>query len=108
MIYGINESNSSIPRKRNDEDESFCRRLFREVVQVEDVSMGQVARLGRQQNEGSRPRPLLVKLRNGVEKWNILRNARKLKDTEVEEFKKVIITPDMTEKEIKQDKELRD
>ena len=34
--------------------------------------------------------------------------ARKLKDTEVEELKKVIITLDMTERERKQDKELRD
>ena len=49
-----------------------------------------------------------MKLVNGGEKWNILRNARKLKDTEVEEFKKVIITPDMTERERKQDKKLRD
>ena len=107
MIYGINESKSNIPRERNDEDEGFCRRLFREAVQVEDVLIGQVVRLGRQQNEGNRPRPLLVKLVNGGKKWNILRNARKLKDTEVEEFKKVIITPDMTEKERKQDKERR-
>ena len=79
MIYGINESKSNIPRERNDEDEGFCRRLSREAVQVEDVLIGQVVRLGRQQNEGNRPRPLLVKLVNGGKKWNILRNARKLK-----------------------------
>ena len=108
VIYGIKESTNSIPRARTEEDQSFCRRLFQEVVQVDDISMGQVVRLGRQQSEGNRPRPLLVKLVDGGEKWNILKNARKLKNTEVEEFKKVIITPDMTEKERKQDKELRD
>ena len=37
-----------------------------------------------------------------------MEHPKKCQETEVEEFMKVIITPDMTEKERKQDKEPRD
>ena len=70
----------------------------------------QVIRLGRVQPEGQtgRPRPILLKLASKTEKWSELKNARKLKYASKDEFKKAIISPDLTVEERRHDEELRD
>ena len=106
VLYNVPESEKNESNDRKNEDNSFCNKLFRNGVQINDFSIVQVIRLGKVRND-NRPRPLLVKCGNSREKWSILRNAKNLKHCS-ENLKKVIITPDMTKSERDVEKQLRD
>lgn len=79
---------------------------------VTEVGIEAAIKIGKrnsnENNEDSipKPRPLLVKLRSSIEKFEILKRAKNLKDAQSERLKK--IAPDMTKKERKKDKELRE
>ena len=55
----------------------------------------------------NRPRPVLVRLKSEKMKWEILTNARKLKNAENQIMRKVGITKDMTKKEREDSMRLR-
>ena len=59
------------------EDENFCEQLFYERIMINKVRIEEVIRMGKVQHENQdrRPSPMLVKLANKVEKWNVLKNA---------------------------------
>ena len=85
--------------------------LFTNELQAEEVEIVETVRLGKKQvldGEENKLRPILVKLTETHVKWNILKNAKKIKYTEKEEYKKVFIAPDLTLKERKINKELRE
>ena len=106
VLYNAEESTKSEPQDRESEDEAFCRKLINDGVKMNDFSITRVIRLGRPRDD-RKPRPLLVKLENSKQKWNILRNAKNLRNCS-EIMRKVIITPDKTIKERETDKLLRD
>lgn len=46
----------------------------------------------------NKPRPLLVMLAEVHTKWELVKNAKKLKETRKETYKKVFVSPDLTAK----------
>ena len=60
------------------------------------------------EDQTGRPRPILVKLASKTEKWSVLKNAKKLKYAARDEFKKAIISPDLTAEERRHEKELKE
>ena len=55
-----------------------------------------------------KPRPIKIELESEGEKYKNLKRARKIKETSVEEFRKVIISGDMTNHQRELDKILRE
>ena len=91
VIFRAKESRKIIPKKREEEDTTFCDKLIREGIKV-DVTIEKVIRLGKK-TEG-RDRSMLVRLRNSNERTSILRNSRRLSE-EGSEYKNVYIVPDL-------------
>ena len=131
IIFGVNESEDR-PRET---DLNFCEDLFREVLKMNpgDTKNEEVYRVGKvaekredrpRQNEsinGSQSdnagygprnrvkvRPLIVRLEKPWMKWQIIKNARHLKNVVEDEYKNVTISPDLTLKQREESKKLRD
>ena len=88
------------------EDMAKCRELFSQVVERE-VKIERVVRIGGKV-AGGNPRLALVTVGDVAAKWNIIRNNKKLSKCSREEYQKVYINPDLTQRERVQDKKLRD
>ena len=65
--------------------------------QREKGSVGEGAGNG-ERAVGARPRPLLVKMENEKMKWDIIKNAKKVKDVQIEKFRNISIVPDKTQR----------
>ena len=102
VIYNVTESGQNEVGKRIEDDIMICEEILSEL-EVGNVFIEKVVRLGK--NDNSKIRPVLMRLRNEKEKWNILGRAKQLKNSE--KYKGVYITRDMTEKEREEDKILR-
>lgn len=119
IIFNLPESNSSEAKEREEYDTNLCKELFQDEIKVREFEVVKVIRLGKKEDnvddrhtkerrpEG-RPRPILVKLGTATMKWDIVKNARKLKDTENEMFQRVAIVPDKTKRERELDQKLRE
>ena len=108
ILYNVPESTKTVSRDRMDEDGSYCEKLFTEGVLVnrKDFTITDIIRLGKR-GENERPRPILVKLQSGREKWNILKNARNLRKCTHNGMNTISIAPDLTIREREQDKKVR-
>ena len=80
-----------------------CNKIFAEILEVRNVKIEKVIRLGKRIQ--SRDRPLLVKIGSEEGRIQILRNSSKLRQSR--EFIKVYLAKDMTEREREKDKKLR-
>ena len=68
--------------------------------------INQVTRLGnRKEDESARPRPVKVSFDTSEEKWQLVRNSKKIKSTQC--FKDVNVHHDRTEKELNEDRALK-
>lgn len=94
-----------------DKDKIACRFLFNEVG-INDDEIIEVIRLGKPaeynaQNR-AKPRPMLVKMKNEKVKWHIIGRAKLLRNSRHETFRRVFITPDLTQREREVDQKLRE
>ena len=103
IIFGLHESQEEEAGKRYEDDERKCNQIFMKELQLQNVEMEKLIRIGRK-NE-NRNRPLLVKMANEEERLRVLRNAKRLRYSE--EFQRVYIDRDMTAMEREKDKKLR-
>ena len=118
IIFGIEESNSEDVEERKNHDKTFCERLIKDVLKVEDETKIEVTvRLGKPKRregteevngnqpstisgENPKPRPLLVRFENEKMKWSVLSNAKNLKYCKEEAgLRRLSIVPDQTVKE---------
>lgn len=110
VLYQVKESNKVNGKDREADDRSACEKIFKEGIGEEDFQIKSIYRLGRkienERNSSSKPRPLLVRLENSDQKWQILRNAKKL-GRSTSDMKKCIVAPDLTIKEREADRKLR-
>lgn len=107
VLYNVNESRNAIPKERQKEDETICEDVFSHDLKVESFHIEQVVRLGKVRMDDKRPRPLLVKLKEASEKYNILKEARNIRTSNLEDRRKIIIAPDLTKKQREEEKILR-
>lgn len=99
VIHGITEGN----------DREVVRDIFKEKLRVNDVVIEEIVRLGRGRGErgDGKPVPLLVKLGTPGQKWAIVGRAKNLRNAG-DDYRRVMIVPDLTVKEREEDKRLRE
>lgn len=109
MIYNIPEAEEKglAGEDRKEKDIEVCQKIFVDEVKVEGVKIVNTYRLGKQRSD-DKPRPLLVKLEETRIKWEILKNGKNLRNSTMENMKKIFISPDKTLKERERERELRD
>ena len=108
VIYNIAESSKEDPKECEKFDAGIVNYIFYNGIQVENYNIKKILRLGKKNenpDENNKPRPVLVKLTNSQEKWNIIRNAKNLKYAE-EEMKQISITPDYNKEDQEKQKKL--
>ena len=104
VIYSMQESTNPEAKERYKQDEEACTKIFSDILEVQQIKILQVVRLGKKNSD--RMRPLLVKLETESQKMDILRNAKKLRMSE--EHRRVYINKDLTETERMSDRKLRE
>ena len=111
IIYNADESETNEAEPEEGGDRMLCSNLFKGILGVNDVNIQEVIRLGKRHG-GEIPqrksRPILVKLDSPWGKYDILKNARKLKFCDDVKMRKIIIAPDLTVNERVKDRALRD
>lgn len=105
IMYNVEESKMENIDERIKEDAKRVCDIYDNSLEVREYTIEKIIRLGKR--EDGRNRPLLIKLRNEREKWNIIKNAKKLKHERAEDKKRVGISLDLTEKERDIDRKLR-
>ena len=114
IVYSLEESEKEQGMEREQDDRTKLVTIIENELGVTNVTIEKVIRLGRQsENSGERqehqkPRPLLVKLQTTMQKWQILKRAKFLRNATVWQFRKVRLAPDLTIKEREVDKQLRE
>ena len=104
IFHKIPESHSKDVTQRREHDKKFALNVVKEIG-VDDPDIVVATRLG-QFNE-SRVRLLKVEVRNLTLKRSILSNAKKLRNANSEQFRKIYITPDLSYQERMHQKNLR-
>ena len=102
------EDNVVILGMQEGEDQLKIRSLMDELEIVNTEESYKWIRIGKQNQQ--KPRPILIKPKNRNEnlKGQMLKNAKRLKNTKKEELKNIIITADQTIKEREESKKLRE
>ena len=112
IMYNIPESKKDIGKLREEDDKINMDKIIKEGIKIQNIETTKIFRLGKSKvGEGSHessanPRPLLIQLKKEKDKWDILKNAKNLKDAEGW-MKRVGISTDMNKEERKQNADLR-
>ena len=110
VLYNIPESKSEVTDERIEADANWCMEMCTETLEVEvgKEDIDSIIRLGKKpETEQGKPRPILLKLKKEKTKWEILTNAKKLRNANSQVMKKVGIAKDMTKKEMEENSKLR-
>ena len=110
VIYNIPESTSDETDDRISEDTNWCLEMCEKTLEVEvnREDIDNIIRLGKRTENGEdKPRPILLRLKNEKTKWEILGNAKKLRNANSQVIKKIGITKDMTKKEREENSKIR-
>ena len=86
-------------------DKEKCEEIIKESLDLYDVKVRQVTRIGKK-TEG-KTRPILVEMENEKEKWAVVARAKRLREARNPEWRKIGVQPDMTRKEREENKKLR-
>ena len=81
VLYNISESTKQNAKEREEEDLAKTKELISQGIKVEGCCIEKIIRFGRT-TEGLRSRPILVKMEEQGDKWNVLKNAKNLKNAE--------------------------
>ena len=98
VIYNLEESKKQSGRDRDLDDLVRIKDVVNNNIKVDNFEIVKSFRMGKKlesnTNENQRPRPILIKLSEERDKWNILRNAKELRNAEGWQ-KKIGISPDL-------------
>ena len=103
VVYNLPESKREEARERYREDEEACRIIFEEGIGVEQVEQKQLIRLGKR--EENKTRPVLVKLGKEETTREILMKVKRLRNSEL--YSIFFITKDQSKEEREKKKNLR-
>jgi len=92
--------------KEGDSEEDDLKALW-EFLELENIVHEKPVRVGRNRGSG-RPRLLRLELRNRAKKYDILKKAHKLGNSENEDLKNIFIAPDLTLMQRNEKKQIRD
>ena len=108
IVYGVAEREGRNEKERFETDCKNIKDLLTEIKT--DIKSYEVTRIGKFNGEGSkiRPRPIRIELSNESDKFEILKNAIRIRNTRNENLKRVVITTDMSFKQRQSEKLLRE
>lgn len=107
ILHNLKESPESNPQKRKECDIEETKKLFQNHLGVR-VGVTNATRIGKKNDDTNKPRLLKVTVNSTREKAEVLRNCTKLRNKDnPAEIQSVYITPDLTPKEQKENKALR-
>lgn len=104
IIHNMKEPEAETPHERKDLDLKEMENLL-ESLECDDTEVVDVQRLGQKQE--NKPRLILLKTKKVAQKRKILMSAKKLRESEEEDKKKIFITPDMSKEMREQNRKLR-
>lgn len=116
ILFGVPESTKLTGTEREDDDTKMCKNIFEERLMCES-SIEKTIRIGNPNNnndgnnnqrKSDKPRLLLVRLADKQQKYEILKNARKLASDNSEMFRRIYIGPDQTVAEREENRKLRE
>ena len=97
------ESSKDNPQERKADDLQYMLDVAKQI-KADDIDIKQIIRLGKKSDE---PRLTKVVLQTVSQTRSLLQNSKALKDSGKEEEQKIYITPDLSAKTRKEEKELR-
>ena len=110
VIHGITESTSPVAETRKEHDKGEFGNIM-EVIQPPNYTEDDIKfmyRTGEREKNNddtqTEPRPLVIGFRSEEMKTSVLRNCRKLKDSD---YQHISISPDLTKRQRKEDSEIR-
>ncbi|KAI3382084.1 hypothetical protein SNEBB_008569 [Seison nebaliae] len=103
VLYNVQESHKTEGEQRKKDDEKMCKELF-DVIDVQNAEIENCFRMGKK--EEGRKRPLLVILKETKSKFEVLKNARNLRNAN-EELRMIGIMKDQTKKEMEESRKVR-
>ena len=103
VMFNLPESTKEVALNRYQEDMDRCGKIFTRELEIQDLTVEKIIRLGKKKDNGNRP--LLIKLGSETDRNTVLSKAKKLRYSE--EFVRVYLAKDMTEMEREKDKKLR-
>lgn len=99
ILHRVPESNGSTSEERIKADSQFSLQLFTSIKSgIAEEDIVKVVRLGRNTDNIDRPRPLLVQLGGRMAKNLVMENLSRLQHAD-SQFKKIIVSHDMTKME---------
>ena len=106
MIYGVPECQSKVGAERKENDHKFINKLFGETLRVDlnDLNIDKIIRMGAINEQATRPRPLLIGFDSESDMYKVLKSTYRLKGQE--EYKGVTLEHDMTKAQRRTQKEL--
>ncbi|KAK3889837.1 hypothetical protein Pcinc_006163 [Petrolisthes cinctipes] len=109
---GMEARGESNAEKMNHE-KATCTDLIANELGLAEVEMEieRVTRMGKSREENperANPRPLIVQVRTVRDKWEIVKKAKNLRNTENNRYQQAIIVPDLTKKQREEEKVLRE
>lgn len=104
VLYNIQEVEGESEEANKEDDLIKCKTVLQQVRVEREVNVRGVIRLGKKVQ--GKARPMLVRLGDESMKWNVMRNLKNLKFTQMQWVKKVSVTKDLTLKEREESKRL--
>ena len=96
-VYGIKESEKTETEEQNREDERKIEELAQVIGVGLECGIEIEHRAGRKDENASKPRPLIVKIKDDETRERLFKNARRLARND--EWKNVYVSPDLTFKQ---------
>lgn len=106
VVFNLAESIKETVTERKEEDKIRLDTVIQGSLKIEDYEIEDIYRVGRP--DQNKPRPTIVKLKEGRAKWEIIKNAQRLREDPNQDNRKVGIAPDMTRKEREENRKLRE
>ena len=91
IVFGVKNNKNDEPARAKSADEESVREIFKEL----DVDGEKIKHIRRINNKNeAKSSPIIVELKESKERWKILKNAKKLRDSE--KFSSVFLAADLT------------
>lgn len=79
VIFNLKEIEGEDEGNKKDREVAMCSDILSHEIGVPQAEIRQVTRLGRPREGNTKPRPLLIKVGDVKDKWEIIKKAKNIK-----------------------------
>lgn len=108
IMYKVTESLKIDGKDREEDDRKLCAEVIKQCIGNNDYKLEKVVRLGKREqgSDQNKMRPVMITLESANRKWNVIKNAKNMKNAE-DKLKGIVISLDLTKEEREREFELR-